>query len=105
MEETVKITKSFFLTITIAIVINPLLYAQQDSGFKTTALIPDFQVNDNGGPSVQNSSAIAADNSGNFFVVWEDLRDEFSFDTAPGGDIYLQRMDIDGTLLGSRGKK
>ncbi len=64
-----------------------------------SAIIPDFQVNENAGPNgaYQGSPAISTDGSGNFVITWSDSRNGDS-------DIYAQRYASDGTALASNFK-
>lgn len=56
--------------------------------------IPDFQVNETTGPNGggQDLPAIAADENGNFVVVWRDFRNGDS-------DVYAQRYSNNGTPI------
>ena len=69
------------------------IYAQRiknDGSFVNS----NFRVNDDNSNSWKISPAVAFDNSGNFAVAWEDFRNG-------DGDIYIQRYQADGTLLGT----
>lgn len=63
------------------------------------AFIPDFQVNDGEGLSVEHfpHPAIALDQNGNFIIAWDDSRNGHT-------DIYAQRYASNGTALGSNFK-
>jgi len=84
------------------------LSAQKQRDSKIEAIVPDFQVNDNGGYSQQQKSSIAAMNNGNYIVVWEDLRNEydfgFGFSLSIKGDIYAQLFNAEGQSLGNNFK-
>ncbi len=76
---------------------NPEVMNATQSTFRQTslqAIIPDFQVNENGGPyfTEQAEPSVAIDKSGNFVVVWIDYRHG-------DPDIYGQRFAKDGTPL------
>ena len=72
------------------------IYAQRYSS-DGTALGSNFKVNDDSGIEWQSSPSIGVNIAGNFFVVWEDGRNDW-------GDIYAQRYSSDGTALGSNFK-
>jgi hypothetical protein len=57
----------------------------------------NFKANDDVGTAYQYSPAVAMDNSGNFVITWQDLRDG-------NYDIYAQRYDFSGISLGSNFK-
>ncbi len=57
----------------------------------------NFKVNDDAGTAGQYRPAVACNASGGFVVVWHDLRDG-------DRDIYAQRYDSSGSLLGSNFK-
>ncbi|MBN2088199.1 hypothetical protein JW964_01220, partial [candidate division KSB1 bacterium] len=57
-------------------------------------ILEDFKVNDNEGENDQIAPAIAVDTSGNFMIVWSDLRNGNS-------DIYAQFYNNDGTKQGT----
>jgi hypothetical protein len=62
------------------------------------AIVDDFLVNDDtAGGCDQYDTAIARDYHGNFIVVWQDYRNGIP-------DIYAQRYNYDGTLIGSNFK-
>ncbi|NQT25657.1 T9SS type A sorting domain-containing protein [candidate division KSB1 bacterium] len=56
-------------------------------------IIPDFQVNENGGLADHNSAAITCDRMGQFMVTWTDYRN-----ARP--DIFAQQYTYDGTPVG-----
>ena len=60
------------------------------------AIIPDFQVNEKGGPNYadQKYPSISADGSGNFVITWYDNRNG-------DNDIYAQRYSSDGITVGT----
>lgn len=62
------------------------------------AYIPDFKVNDDTGVSSQVNSQIAVDSAGNFLIVWRDGR---SFPQSGYYDIYCQRYDKNGIVIGN----
>ena len=64
-----------------------------------SAIIPDFQVNENAGPSGadQDSPTICTDSSGNFVITWVDYRNS-------NYDIYAQRYTNNRTPLNSNFK-
>jgi hypothetical protein len=61
-----------------------------------TAIIKDFQVNENAGPNgaVQKEPAIARNGNGDFVITWQDQRNV-------DRDIYAQRYTSNGSALGS----
>lgn len=67
-----------------------------------SAVIPDFQVNENAGPNgaQQRFPSISADSSGNFIMTWVDGRNGDWYNC----DIYAQRYSSDGTALGTNFK-
>ena len=62
-------------------------------------IIPDFQVNENGGlyGVIQYRPSISADDSGNFVITWMDFRNG-------DWDIYAQRYSRDGSTVGTNFK-
>ncbi|MFC2089008.1 T9SS type A sorting domain-containing protein, partial [Calditrichota bacterium] len=80
------------------------IYAQRFS-IDGNAVGNNFKVNDFGGSTQQDPPSIAADGSGNFIVVWLDLRNHHSgINDLKNSDIYAQRYASDGTTLGSNFK-
>ncbi|MFC2085525.1 hypothetical protein ACFLS9_10735, partial [Bacteroidota bacterium] len=73
------------------------IYAQRYSG-DGTPLGANFKVNDNQGNAWPASPSISTDGSGNFVIVWEDVRNNWQ------EDIYAQRYSSDGTALGTNFK-
>ncbi|TFG94023.1 MAG: hypothetical protein E4H13_15440, partial [Calditrichales bacterium] len=71
---------------------------------RLAAIVPDFQVNENGGFSLQMAPNVAVDDNGNFICVWEDHRNEAgSIEGMFGhsaGDIYAQSIDLNGQIIG-----
>ena len=72
------------------------IYAQRYNS-SGVALGSNFKVNDDAVTAWQWCPAIAMDGSGNFVITWEDRRNGNS-------DIYAQRYNFSGTLLGSNFK-
>jgi hypothetical protein len=60
---------------------------------KPTVIVDDFLVNDDTGTADQQYPAIALDDSGNFVITWQDLRNG-------NYDIYAQRYNSSGDSLG-----
>jgi hypothetical protein len=72
------------------------IYAQMYQ-FNGSPLGSNFKVNDDAGTTHQYSPSVAMDNSGNFVITWQDLRDG-------NYDILAQRYDFSGIYLGSNFK-
>ena len=68
----------------------------KDNVKKLNAIIPDFQVNDNGGPRGPDQvyPDVSSHISGNFVITWKD-------DRSGNDDIYAQRYANDGSTLGT----
>jgi hypothetical protein len=71
------------------------IFAQRFSDIGT-ALDMNFKVNDDTGYASQNMPDIASDTTGNFIIVWQDVRDSYA--------IMAQRYLKDGSLLGANFK-
>jgi hypothetical protein len=65
--------------------------------FNGSPLGSNFKANDDVGTAYQYTPAVAMDNSGNFVITWQDLRDG-------NYDILAQRYDLSGIPLGSNFK-
>jgi hypothetical protein len=63
------------------------------------AYITDFKVNDDNLNSYQTNSDIGVDSSGNFVIVWRDVRNNPGNQLPP--QVYCQRYNKDGTALGN----
>jgi 3D (Asp-Asp-Asp) domain-containing protein len=63
------------------------------------AYIPDFKVNDDNLNSYQTNSDIGVDSSGNFVIVWRDVRNNPGNQLPP--TVYCQRYNKDGLTLGN----
>ncbi len=74
------------------------IYAQRYSS-DGSALGTNFRVNDDQGNTYQENPSIAADDSGNFIITWEDNRNGIY-----AWDIYAQRYSSDGSSLGTNFK-
>ena len=77
------------------------IYAQRYSS-DGTALGNNFKVNDDSGITEQFYPEISADDSGNFIIVWKDLRNRIFCNF--NWDIFAQRYSSDGTALGNNFK-
>ena len=75
---------------------NSDIYAQRYNSSGTPTGV-NFTVNDDTGTTDQGVPDIAMDGSGNFVITWYDTRNG-------GADIYAQRYNSSGTLLGSNFK-
>jgi hypothetical protein len=74
------------------------IYAQCYSS-DGSVLGTNFKVNNDQGSTYQENPSIAADDSGNFIITWEDNRNGIY-----AYDIYAQRYSSDGSLLGTNFK-
>ncbi len=68
--------------------------SSSDEQIALQQILEDFKVNDNAGENDQIAPAMAVDTSGNFMIVWSDLRNGNS-------DIYAQFYKNDGTKQGT----